>query len=329
MRYSKWTLLLATAFISMPLYAVEAQSPATQPAGPSGVEATLDSPRYVEVPSRPGDQYRVILQLSDKSEDADSDRETHAAGQQLERARQLARGAQHGNHETKKGAWLGVSATPAPLVLRKQLELPEGMGLVVDAVIPDSPAGKAGLKQYDVLQKLDDQLLANSQQFAALVRMHKPGDSIKLTVIRGGKTVVLDAKLAEHALEPLADAGAEIDRFWYDIPEPFVRPLLPNAPPVPHDIHVRGPWSATWIDGDRAYTVARDWNGHRVMIVKDLHGKDIFRGPIDTAAQREKLPADARQKLEKMQPRLPVELQSDEQKKSPAPPPAPTPDKGD
>src|SRR5579862_3142527 len=46
--------------------------------------------------------------------------------------------------EHQKGAYLGVSSSPAPPVVRKQLGLPEGMGLVVDIVMPESPAATAG-----------------------------------------------------------------------------------------------------------------------------------------------------------------------------------------
>src|SRR4051812_14577750 len=73
----------------------------------------------------------------------------------------------------EKGAWLGVNTSPPPHVLRQQLQLPRGVGLVVDMVAPDSPAQAAGVKQYDVLHKLNDQILINQQQLAVLVRTFK------------------------------------------------------------------------------------------------------------------------------------------------------------
>src|SRR5436305_1870686 len=51
-----------------------------------------------------------------------------------------------------KGAYLGLSAEPAPDVLRRHLALPAGMGLVVQFVAPKSPADEAGLQQDDILQ---------------------------------------------------------------------------------------------------------------------------------------------------------------------------------
>jgi hypothetical protein len=115
---------------------------------------------------------------------------------------------QHRQHH--KGTYLGVATSEPPTVLRKQLGLHEGMGLVVDAVVPDSPAAKAGLKEYDVVQKIDDQLIVNYEQFTVLVRDHKPGDDVKLGVIHEGKPVVLTAKLIEHDVE-VGDAGQDFE----------------------------------------------------------------------------------------------------------------------
>src|SRR4051794_5412108 len=103
----------------------------------------------------------------------------------------------------EKGAYLGVSTNPAPQSLRQQLQLPKGVGLVVEFIEPKSPAAEAGLKQYDVLHKVDDQILVNEQQLAVLVRSHNPGEDVKLTVFRDGKSQTLTAKLAEKELPPL------------------------------------------------------------------------------------------------------------------------------
>jgi hypothetical protein len=105
-------------------------------------------------------------------------------------------------HELKakreKAAFLGVSGSPVPAVLREQLKLQHGIGVVVDHIEKDSPAGAAGLKPYDVLIKLNEQLLVDLHQLAVLVRLFKAGDEIKLTVIRQGQTITLTAKLAER-----------------------------------------------------------------------------------------------------------------------------------
>jgi len=83
--------------------------------------------------------------------------------------------------KTEKAAFLGVSGSPVMPALREQLKLPKGVGLVVEHVEPKSPAEEAGIKQYDVLHKIGDQLLVNAHQLAVLVRMHKPDEEVTLT----------------------------------------------------------------------------------------------------------------------------------------------------
>src|SRR6185369_10584319 len=99
----------------------------------------------------------------------------------------------------------GVAAGPVPAVLREQLKLQRGFGLVVEYVDKDSPAAAAGVHVHDILQKVDDQWIINSQQLLVLVRSKKPGDSVALTVISVGQPIVLTAKLTEKELPVLDD----------------------------------------------------------------------------------------------------------------------------
>ncbi len=93
--------------------------------------------------------------------------------------------------------FLGVHVSNAPAALTKQLELPDGFGLVVDHVTPDSPAAKAGLEQNELLYMFEDQYLVNAPQLATLVRSKNAGDQIELTVIRKAKQHKLTVTLTE------------------------------------------------------------------------------------------------------------------------------------
>ena len=107
--------------------------------------------------------------------------------------------------KTEKAAFLGVSGSPLTPALREQLKLPTGVGMVIDFVESNSPAESAGLKQYDILHKLDNQLLINAHQLAVLVRMHKPGEEVSLTVIHQGQTKQIKAALIEKEVTALDD----------------------------------------------------------------------------------------------------------------------------
>jgi hypothetical protein len=105
----------------------------------------------------------------------------------------------------EKGAFLGVSTSPVGAAMREQLRLPRGVGLVVEHVEKGSPAEQAGVRQYDILQKLNDQLLINSHQLSVLVRTFKPGETVRLAVVREGKPQEVKATLAEKDLPPVGE----------------------------------------------------------------------------------------------------------------------------
>lgn len=64
---------------------------------------------------------------------------------------------------------IGVSLAEVPASLRAHITIDEGMGLMVGAVIPDSPAAKAGLQQYDIILKSGDLALKHPKELQALV----------------------------------------------------------------------------------------------------------------------------------------------------------------
>ena len=68
-----------------------------------------------------------------------------------------------GSGEKENVTFLGVETSPVSGTLTSQLGLPEGSGLVVSRVMPDSPAA-GSLKEHDILLKLDDQLLIEQRQ---------------------------------------------------------------------------------------------------------------------------------------------------------------------
>ncbi len=94
--------------------------------------------------------------------------------------------------------YLGVQTAPPTAALRKQLGLASGQGLTVAFIAPDSPAEAVGLEQHDVLTKLNDQILVNPEQFTVLVRSMHKGDQVNLSIIRGGKPLVLICALSQH-----------------------------------------------------------------------------------------------------------------------------------
>jgi serine protease Do len=102
--------------------------------------------------------------------------------------------------EVKPGTkvpFLGVVLGPVDESLRSQLGLPDGVGVLVRAVMDDSPAAKAGVMQHDVLHYFNDQLLVNEPQLQTPVQQGGIGSEVKLTLFRKGKSEVIHLKLGE------------------------------------------------------------------------------------------------------------------------------------
>ena len=94
-----------------------------------------------------------------------------AAGHEVQAEVDVQRDAAERQRDTV--AFVGVATTASR---------PGDVGLLVRAVEPGSPAEAAGLGVGDVIERLDDQLLVNSEQFATLVRLREPGTEAALTL---------------------------------------------------------------------------------------------------------------------------------------------------
>jgi hypothetical protein len=204
----------------------------------------------------------------------------------------------------EKVAFIGVSTTPVDAALRENLNLQRGVGLVVETVEKDSPAEKAGLLQYDILQKLDDQLLVNSQQLGVLTRLHKPGDEVTLTVLRKGQPQQLKVSLIEKEVRVSEDG-----MFGSMAPRVFTGEAVPAVPEIANKLN----WirmqpsnsSANYIfqDGESTLEITRKDNSKH-LTAKDKDGKVLFDGAIDTDEQRKAIPEDVSKKLAKLETRM-------------------------
>jgi hypothetical protein len=97
--------------------------------------------------------------------------------------------------------WLGVATGRPSDEVRAQLPIPDGTGLVLNEVMADSPAAKAGLQLNDVLTRLDEQILTNPDQLRALIGMKKDGDPVRIVYLRKGQEASVEIKLASHPEE--------------------------------------------------------------------------------------------------------------------------------
>jgi hypothetical protein len=188
--------------------------------------------------------------------------------------------------------FLGVGAEPVGEALGQQLQLQPGFGLMVQAVTPNSPAEAADIKKYDVLTKLDDQLLIAPAQLETLVRSHKSGDEISMTLIHAGQTSTVTAKLTTSvAGGPVRIAMPAKVRLYFDKSNSNIDKLNSQTP---------GPFVSSSIAlNDGHYAITLDDKNH-LKAVEAATGKVLFDGPVATDEQRQSVPQEVQPLLKQI-----------------------------
>jgi len=93
--------------------------------------------------------------------------------------------------------FLGVETSQVPSVVSEQLGLAKGFGLVVDYVVPASPAANAGIQQNDILKMLNDQILIEPSQLRKLLQTFSEETNVTLTILRKGQEQKITVKLTK------------------------------------------------------------------------------------------------------------------------------------
>ncbi|AYC28407.1 S1C family serine protease [Paenisporosarcina cavernae] len=84
---------------------------------------------------------------------------------------------------------------------REVLQLPEEVksGVVIDQVVEGSPAGKAGLKQYDVIVEMDGEKIEDSIALRKHLYSDKEvGDNMTMKIYRKGELMEVELKLTDN-----------------------------------------------------------------------------------------------------------------------------------
>ena len=102
---------------------------------------------------------------------------------------------------TIQKSFIGVQYLSITPDVKSELKLSEGQGALIHseaggtAIVSGGPAEKAGLKSGDIITKINDQVVGESSSLSSIVSEFLPGEVVKLTVVRDGKTQTIDLTL--------------------------------------------------------------------------------------------------------------------------------------
>jgi hypothetical protein len=206
-----------------------------------------------------------------------------------------------GNASTavRSSTGLGLKLSRASGVLRQQLALRRGAGLVVEAVTPGSPAARAGFAQHDVLVRLDDQLLVLPEQFDALLESAEDDAPLACAVLRGGREVVVPVgqqPVGRQARGSTANGG--------------LRPTASSLAIVEQAAPRQGPIAAaplrrladeTLVRQDDDFQIRLTSGEETRLVVSDPRGRVVFNDTIDTPEGRSRMPPLVRDRVVEME----------------------------
>jgi serine protease Do len=95
-------------------------------------------------------------------------------------------------------AWLGVLVTTATPAIKSQYDLSIDYGALIIELVSPSPAAEAGLKEFDVITKFDDEEIKTAEELLNAVRSHEPGDKVEITFWHGGVEMNTEATLIQR-----------------------------------------------------------------------------------------------------------------------------------
>src|SRR5437660_3012074 len=96
-------------------------------------------------------------------------------------------------------SYLGVDIRDVTSDRVSALKLKEERGVEIVMVDADAPAGKAGLREHDVILEFNGTAVESEEQLRRLIRETPPGRTITLGISRDGSPLKINVQLADHS----------------------------------------------------------------------------------------------------------------------------------
>jgi membrane-associated protease RseP (regulator of RpoE activity) len=123
------------------------------------------------------------------------------------------------------GSYLGIDIRDITPERMNALKLKEERGVEVVALDQDAPAGKAGLKEHDVILEYNGTRVEGQEQLRRLIRETPPGRTVALGISRDGSPTTINAQVGDRS--KLAEGWQKVNRDRI-----MVMPSMPDWPEI-------------------------------------------------------------------------------------------------
>jgi S1-C subfamily serine protease len=96
---------------------------------------------------------------------------------------------------------LGILSEQLTSEIAAELDVSVTEGAVVREVLADTPAAEVGLQANDIITAVNGEPVDAERTLLNRIIAYEPGDTITLTVLRGGETLELEVTLVEPQME--------------------------------------------------------------------------------------------------------------------------------
>ena len=93
--------------------------------------------------------------------------------------------------------WLGISVGKISPQIQEYFNLDSNEGAIILDVLPDSPAEKAGLKTYDIIKEIDQEIIKNPDDVVNKVNEKNIDERILIRVLRDGESELIFARIGK------------------------------------------------------------------------------------------------------------------------------------
>ncbi|MFZ1141064.1 MAG: PDZ domain-containing protein [Candidatus Sulfotelmatobacter sp.] len=122
------------------------------------------------------------------------------------------------SEDSGTSSYLGVDISDVTTERLSALKLKEEKGVEVTMVDQDAPAGKAGIKEHDVILTMNGTAIESGAQLRRMIHETPPGRIVTLGLSRDGQPMTVKVQLADKHKE-FSMMGPDMKNFHVQIPE--------------------------------------------------------------------------------------------------------------